>query len=46
MKLGVAFNVFNGEELLVEAIKNVRNNAYFICVIYQEESNNHLVYYL
>ena len=41
MKLGVAFNVFNGEELLVEAFKNVRNNADFICVIYQEESNNH-----
>lgn len=38
MKLGIAYNLFDGEELLEYSIKSVRNNADFISVIYQEVS--------
>ena len=39
MKLGVSFNVFNGEELLEDALVNIKPYADYICVIYQDISN-------
>jgi len=39
MKLGVSFNVFNGEELLEQCANSIRPHADFICVIYQNVSN-------
>lgn len=39
MKLGVAYNVFDGMELLLPSIKTVRDSAAFVCVVYQETSN-------
>jgi len=38
MKLGVSYNLFDGEELLEYSIKSIRNNTDFISVIYQEIS--------
>lgn len=38
MKLGVAYNLFDGEELLEYSIKSIRNNVDFISVLYQELS--------
>ena len=38
-KLGVAYNVFDGEELIEESISRIRNTASYICVVYQEVSN-------
>ena len=39
IKLGVAYNVFDGEELLEASIKSIRNCVDYICVVYQEISN-------
>jgi hypothetical protein len=39
MKLGVSYNVFDGEELLENSIKSIRGNADYISVVYQEISN-------
>ena len=39
IKLGVAYNVFDGEELLEASIKSIRNCVDYICVVYQETSN-------
>lgn len=38
MKLGIAYNLFDGEELLESSLKSVREAADYICVIYQTES--------
>ena len=38
-KLGVAYNVFDGEELLIHSINNLRPMVDFICVVYQNTSN-------
>lgn len=38
MKLGIAYNLFDGEELLEASLKSVREAADYICVIYQTES--------
>jgi hypothetical protein len=38
MKLGIAYNLFDGEELLEYSIKSIRNNTDFVSVIYQEIS--------
>ena len=38
MKLGVAYNLFDGEELIEYSIKSIRNNVDFISVLYQEVS--------
>ncbi len=38
MKLGVSYNLFDGEELLEASIKSIRKEADFISVIYQKES--------
>jgi glycosyltransferase involved in cell wall biosynthesis len=39
MKLGIAYNLFDGEELLLDSLKCVRESADYICVIYQNVSN-------
>ena len=39
MKLGISYNLFDGEELLESSIKSVRNSADHINVIYQKISN-------
>lgn len=39
MKLGIAYNVWDGEELLESSIKSVRDNVDYISVVYQTESN-------
>ena len=39
MKIGVAYNFFDGEELLESSIKSIRNNVDYITVIYQQISN-------
>ena len=38
-KLGIAYNVFDGEELLEKSILSVRNTADYICVVWQRISN-------
>lgn len=44
MKLGVAYNLFDGEELLESSLKNMREKADYIVVVYQTESNFGEVY--
>jgi len=39
MKLGISYNLFDGEELLEPSIKSVRNSADHINVVYQKISN-------
>jgi hypothetical protein len=39
MKLGISYNVFDGEELLECSIKSVRENVDYISVVYQTVSN-------
>jgi hypothetical protein len=39
MKIGVSYNVFDGEELLENSIKSIRDNVDHISVVYQTESN-------
>ena len=39
MKLGIAYNVFDGEELLTSSIENMRDMVDFICIVYQTPSN-------
>lgn len=39
MKLGVSYNVFDGEELLEGSIKCIRNQVDYISVVYQTISN-------
>ena len=39
MKLGIAYNLFDGEELLEFSAKSIRNCADYILVIYQDISN-------
>ena len=39
MKLGVSYNIFDGEELLENSIKSIRENVDYISVVYQTESN-------
>ena len=39
MKLGIAYNVFDGEELLTHSLENMRDMVDFICVVYQTTSN-------
>ena len=35
MKLGVAYNVFDGEELLLDSIKSIKPNVDYIAIVYQ-----------
>jgi len=39
VKIGVSYNLFDGEELLEASIKSIRNNVYYISVVYQTVSN-------
>jgi hypothetical protein len=39
MKLGVSYNVFDGEELLEGSIKQIRNQVDYVSVVYQTKSN-------
>ena len=39
MKLGAAYNVFDGEELLEYSIAAIREQVDFVCVVFQEVSN-------
>ena len=39
MKLGISYNLFDGEELLKYSIKYIRNSVDYISVVYQEVSN-------
>ncbi|WP_143075461.1 hypothetical protein [Succinivibrio dextrinosolvens] len=38
MKVGVAYNLFDGEELLESSIKSIRDCVDYICVVYQKVS--------
>ena len=40
MKLGLAYNLFDGEELLEYSLRSIRNNVDYISVQYQEISNH------
>lgn len=40
MKLGVAYNLFDGEELLEASIRSIRDEVDYITVIYQQISNH------
>lgn len=39
MRLGVSYNTFDGEELLEDSIKAIRNEVNYISVVYQTVSN-------
>lgn len=39
MKLGVAYNIFDGTELLANSINGIRQSVDYICCIYQTTSN-------
>jgi len=38
-KIGISYNLFDGEELLESSIKSIRNNVDYISVVYQTVSN-------
>lgn len=40
MKLGVSYNLYDGEELLEYSIKSIRSAVEYICVVYQDISNS------
>lgn len=39
-KLGIAYNLFDGEELLEKSVLSIRNVADYVCVVWQRVSNN------
>ena len=39
MKLGVAYNVFDGEELLEKSLLSIRPCVDYVCIVYQTKSN-------
>ena len=39
MKLGISYNVFDGEELLEDSIKQIKSEVDYISVVYQTKSN-------
>lgn len=39
MKLGISYNVFDGEELLEGSIRSIRNQVDYVSVVYQDISN-------
>ena len=39
MKIGISYNLFDGEELLESSIKSIRDNVDYISVVYQTISN-------
>lgn len=40
MKLGISYNLWNGEELLRSSILSIRNSVDYISVVYQDKSNH------
>ncbi|MBA7636650.1 hypothetical protein ES703_44271 [subsurface metagenome] len=40
MKLGISYNLWNGEELLRPSILSIRNSVDYISVVYQDKSNH------
>ena len=38
MKLGISYNLFDGEELLEASINSVREEAFHVSVVYQTKS--------
>jgi len=40
MKLGIAYNFFNGEEHLLSSLASVRSSAEYICAVFQNISNS------
>lgn len=40
MKLGISYNIFDGEELLRDSILSIRNCADYVSIVYQETSNH------
>jgi hypothetical protein len=40
MNLGVAYSLFDSEELLEYSIKSIRKNVDFVCIVWQKISNN------
>ena len=40
MKLGISYNIFDCEELLEDSIRNIREVADYISIVYQEISNH------
>lgn len=40
MRLGVSYNLYDGEELLEYSIKSIRSAVEYICVVYQDISNS------
>jgi len=39
MKIGISYNLFDGEELLEDSIRSIRPHVDYISVVYQETSN-------
>jgi CRP-like cAMP-binding protein len=39
MKLGISYNLFDGEELLEGSIKQIRQHVDYVSVVYQTISN-------
>lgn len=39
MRLGLCYNIFDGEEMLVHSVKNLRPMVDFICIVFQNKSN-------
>ena len=39
MKLGISYNLFDGEELLRDSVVSIRDSVDFISVVYQKKSN-------
>jgi len=39
MKLGISYNIFDGEEMLPHTLKNLKEFAHFTIIVYQETSN-------
>ena len=39
MKLGIAYNIFNGDELLTDSLKRLRTVSDYIVLTYQNTSN-------
>ena len=39
MKLGIAYNIFNGDELLIDSLKRLRTVSDYIVLTYQDTSN-------
>ena len=39
MKLGLAYNLFDGEELMIDSLMNLSGQSDYVCIVYQTTSN-------